>query len=86
MGFIFNLLTLPVLGPSKLVHWLAETMTEEAEREYLDEGRVRGELLELQQLYDAGELEEEAYDRAEKVLLERLNTIRELKAQRSQGR
>jgi len=81
MGFVFNLLTLPVLGPPRLAHWLARTIAEEANREHLDEGRVRGDLLELQQRYDAGELDEEEYDRQERGLLERLNIVRELKAQ-----
>lgn len=82
MGFLD--LILPVLGVPRMVHWLARTIAEEAERESLDEGRVRAELLELQQRYDAGEVEEEAYDRQEQALLERLNAIRELKAERSQ--
>ena len=84
MGFLLDLLTLPVVGPAKMVHWLARTIAEEAERESLDEGRVRGELLDLQQRYDAGEIEEEEYDRQETTLLERLAAIRELKAGQSQ--
>ncbi len=82
MGFLLNLLTLPVLGAPRLVHWMARTIAEEADREALDEDRVRGVLLELQEQYDAGAIEEEEYDRQEKVLLERLTTIREIKAQR----
>ncbi|MFQ5873614.1 MAG: gas vesicle protein GvpG [Dehalococcoidia bacterium] len=78
-----DLLTLPVLGAPRMIHWMAKKLTEEAEQEYLDEGRVRGELLELQQRYDAGEVEEEEYDRQEKTLLERLNAIREFKARQS---
>lgn len=83
MGFLFDLLTLPVLGAPKMVQWLAEKLSEEAERESLDEGRVRGELLELQERYDAGEMEEQEYDRREKALLERLDAIREAKAEQS---
>ena len=78
MGFLLiDLVTAPVLG----VHWLAKTIREEAEREKRDEGRVRADLLELQERYDAGGVQEEEYDRQEKVLLERLDTIREMKAQ-----
>lgn len=80
MGLISDLLTSPVLGPPRLVHWLASKIAEQGVRELLDEGRVRGELLELQQHYDAGMLTEEEYDLEEKALLEHLNTIRELKA------
>jgi hypothetical protein len=84
MGFLGNLLTMPALGAPRLVHWLGRTVVEQAERELLDEGRVRGQLLELQERYDAGEVGEVAYDRQENALLERLKTIREAKAQ--QGR
>ena len=79
MGFL-DLLLLPVLGGPTLVHWIAKTLSEEAEREELDEDRVRGALLELQEQYEAGDIEEAEYDREERSLLERLNTIRETKA------
>ena len=81
MGFL-DLLLLPVLGGPTLVHWIAKTLAEEAEREELDEDRVRGALLELQERYETGDIEEAEYDREERSLLERLNTIREIKAGR----
>ncbi|MBI2855332.1 MAG: gas vesicle protein GvpG [Chloroflexi bacterium] len=59
---------------------MAKKLMEETENEYLDKGRVQGELLELQQRYDAGEVEEAEYDRQEKALLERLTAIGEFKA------
>lgn len=79
-----DLLTLPILGAPRLVSWLANITVEESERLALDEGSVRAQLLELQQRYEAGELEEEEYDREEKALLEQLNAIREAKKERSQ--
>lgn len=79
MGFL-DLLLLPVLGGPTLVQWIAKTLAEEAEAEVLDEGRVRGALQELQEQYEAGDIEEAEYDREERSLLERLNTIRETKA------
>lgn len=82
MGLLLDILTLPVLGAPRLVSWLGQKIGEEVDRESLDEGRVRGELLELQQRLDAGEIEEGEYDRQEKALLERLNAIREFKARR----
>jgi hypothetical protein len=82
MGFVFNLVTAPVLGPIRGVHCLAEKIVEAVESELLDEERVRGELLELQMRLDMGELTEEEYDRQEKVLVERLNAIRKAKAER----
>lgn len=82
MGFLFDLLTLPALGGPRLVQWLATILDQEAEQEAMDEGRVGGALLELQARYEAGQLGEEEYDAEESVLLERLNTIRESKAER----
>jgi uncharacterized membrane protein len=84
MGLFLDLLTSPVLGAPRMVHWLAKKVTEEAERELLDENRVRAQLLELQTRYDLGEVTEEEYERQEKVIVERLNAIREAKAE--QGR
>jgi len=84
MCFVFGLLTSPLLGPVKGVHWLAKKVAEAAEGELLDEDQVRGELLELQMRLEMGEITEEEYDKQEKVLVERLNAIREAKAERHQ--
>ena len=84
MDFVFDLLTSPVLGPIRGVHWLATKVTEAAEAELLDEDRVRNKLLELQMRLDMGEISEEEYDEQEKVLVEQLNAIREAKAERRQ--
>jgi uncharacterized membrane protein len=82
MGLFLDLLTLPVLGAPRMVHWLAKKVTEETERELLDEDKVRAQLLELQIRYDLGEVSEEEYERQEEVIVERLNAIREAKAER----
>jgi len=82
MSLILDLLTAPVLGPIRGVHWLAKKVAEAAEGELLDEDRVRNELLELQMRLDMGEITEEEYDEQEKVLVEQLNAIREAKAER----
>jgi hypothetical protein len=84
MSFVFDLLTSPVLGPIKGVQWLAAKVAEAAEGEILDESKVRGELSELQMRLDIGDITEEEYDEQEKVLVERLNAIREAKAERRQ--
>jgi hypothetical protein len=81
-GILFGLLTAPVLGPIRGVHWLAEKIAEAAEDELLDEDKVRGELLELQIRLEMGEITEEEYEKQEKALVERLNAIREAKAER----
>ena len=82
MGIIGDLLTLPVLGAPRLTAWLGSKLCEEIDRESLDEGRVRGELLELQERYELGEIDEEEYDRRESALLAQLIEIREAVARR----
>jgi len=84
MGFVFDLLTSPILGPIRGVHWLATKVAEAAESEVLDESKVRGELLELPIRLEMGEITEEEYDERERVLVERLNAIREAKAEQRQ--
>lgn len=84
MGFVFDLLTSPILGPIRGVHWLATKVAEAAESEVLDESKVRGELLELQLRLDMGEISEEEHDEQERVLVKQLNAIREVKAERHQ--
>jgi hypothetical protein len=85
MGILGDLLTMPALGAPRMVHWLARTLVEQAERGLLDEGRVRGLLLELQEQSDSGELTEEEYGRQEAVLLDQLKAIREVKERRARG-
>ncbi len=79
MGFFTSLLTLPVMGAPRLVSWMGRTIAEETQRQALDEGPLRFRLLQLQELYEAGELSDEEYDSQERALLEHLNDIREVK-------
>ncbi len=80
MGFLIDLLTFPVMGPIKGVIWIAEKVTEQAEKELYDEDAVRGRLMEFELRYDLGEISEQEYLEAEEVLLERLRIIRERQA------
>ena len=80
MGFLIDLLTLPVMGPIKGVVWIAEKVAEQAEKELYDEDALRGRLMELELRYDLGEISEEEYLAAEEALLERLRVIRERQA------
>ena len=77
MGLVTSLLTLPVMGPIRLVTWVAQRVSEEAEREFYDEDAVRGRLVELELQYEMGEITEEDYLAAEQELLARLEAIRE---------
>lgn len=84
MDFVFDLLTAPILGPLRGVYWLATKINETAESELLDESKVRNELMELPIHLEMNEITEEEYDEQERRLLERLNAIREAKAERRQ--
>lgn len=77
MGTLLKLLTFPVSAPIDGVLWIANTIKEQAETEYYDEGAVRGRLLELELKLDLGEITEEEYQAAEDELVERLTEIRE---------
>lgn len=79
MGLVFNLLTLPVLGGPRLVHWLARTVVEQAERQSLDEASIRAELLELDQRYQLGEIGQDEYEQGAISLLERLAATWQIK-------
>jgi hypothetical protein len=65
------------MGPIRLVTWVAQRVSEEAEREFYDEDAVRGRLVELELQYEMGEITEEDYLAAEQELLARLEAIRE---------
>ncbi|MET9021741.1 gas vesicle protein GvpG [Actinopolymorpha sp. NPDC004070] len=71
MGLVTGLFTLP-LAPVRGVGWIAEQVRDLGEKEYYDVARIRGELADLADAYDAGELSEEEFDAAEDEILDRL--------------
>ena len=76
---LLDVLTLPVLGVPRLVHWVAKKLIEEVERQEFDEGKLQGQLLDLQMRRELGEIGDEEYSREEAALLNRLNYIRRMK-------
>lgn len=80
MGFLTDLLTLPVLGLVKGVTWIARNVADQAERELYDADIVRGQLQDLELRYDLGEVDEQDYLVGEEALLVRLSAIREREA------
>lgn len=76
---LLDTLTLPILGVPRLVHWLAKEIAEEAERQEFDEGKLQGQLLDLQMRRELGEIDDEEYAQEERRLLNRLNYIRNTK-------
>ncbi|MBI0381229.1 gas vesicle protein GvpG [Streptomyces albiflaviniger] len=71
MGLLTGLLTFP-LAPVRVTVWAAEQIAAAAEREYYDPAPVRRALAELEQDLLAGRIDEDAYDRREDELLDRL--------------
>ena len=77
MGLITGLLTLP-LAPVRGTAWLAERIQEQAELEMGDEGAIQEQLMQLEELHAAGEIDDEQLAAEEDALLERLIAVRGL--------
>jgi hypothetical protein len=67
MGLL-KLLAFPLTGPL----WVAQVIQEEAERQLYDEDAIRGQIAELQQRHQAGEIDDDILERQEEALFERL--------------
>ncbi len=76
-NFLVDVLTSPVLGVPRLVAWIGKKTLEAAKQEVWDEGAVQGQLTDLQERYELGEMGEAEYLQQEAALLERLELIRE---------
>jgi hypothetical protein len=75
MGLITGLLTLP-LAPVRATGWIAEQVHEQALNELYDEEATQSRLLEIEELHEAGEIDDEELRQAEDELLERLAAAR----------
>ncbi|MFD7986641.1 gas vesicle protein GvpG [Kitasatospora indigofera] len=75
MGLLTQILTLP-LAPVRGTLWVLERVVETAENEYYDPAPVEQELADLERALLAGQIDEEAFDRREDELLDRLDEIR----------
>lgn len=71
MGLITGLLTLP-LAPVRGVAWVADKLIAVAEEQFYDVDSIYAELRELTADLEEGRISEEEFDRAEDVLLQRL--------------
>jgi hypothetical protein len=67
-----KLLTFPVSGPLLGGKWVMQTLLDEAERRYYDEGAIRQAMADLQRQHEAGEIGDDDFDRAEEALLQRV--------------
>lgn len=72
MGLISGTL----LGPVKLLAWTAQQVLDVAEAQRNDVAAIRAQLVTLNEQLDAGEIDEEAFEQAEDVLMDRLMTAR----------
>jgi hypothetical protein len=71
VGLITGLLTLP-LAPVRGTAWVAEKILEQAESEAGDATSIHTELRRLQELHEAGDIDEQELALAEDALFERL--------------
>ncbi|MEU7568427.1 gas vesicle protein GvpG [Streptomyces fradiae] len=71
MGLLGELLLLPA-APVRGTAWVLRQVVAEAERQYYDPATVRRELARLTERLEAGEIDDEEFDRLEDELLDRL--------------
>ncbi|WP_210584897.1 gas vesicle protein GvpG [Streptomyces sp. GESEQ-35] len=71
MGLIAGIALLP-FAPVRGSAWVMRQVLNEAERIYHDPVTVRAELARLEERLEAGEIDEEEFDRREDELLDRL--------------
>jgi len=72
MGLLSRLVTLPVSSPLGGALWIARHVHQAAEREFRDPAAIRRALRNLERQLEDGEIDEETFEEAEAVLLERL--------------
>jgi hypothetical protein len=84
MGLLTGILTLP-LAPVRGVAWVAEKVAEQAELELYDENRIMAELAEVERAKNAGELDEDQFNRYVDALLERLEVGRQIQLDRGRN-
>jgi hypothetical protein len=71
VGLIKELVLLP-FAPVRGSGWVIGQVLQEAERIYYDPSAIRAELARLEERLEAGEIDEEEFDRQEDELLDRL--------------
>ena len=76
MAFILDSI---LFSPIKLTVWLGEKLRDAAYDEVTDESKIHEELLHLQMQFEMDEISEEAYEKQETRLMERLEMIRKMK-------
>jgi len=64
-----------LLAPLKGVIWMGQKLSDMAQKELSDEGRIKEDLMRLQLQFELDEISQAEYDQKEKELLDRLDAI-----------
>jgi hypothetical protein len=64
-----------LLAPLKGVIWIGQKLSDMAQEELTDKGRIKEELMRLQLRFELDEISQTEYDQKEKELLARLDVI-----------
>jgi hypothetical protein len=64
-----------LLAPLKGVIWMGQKLSDMAEKELSDKGRIKEELMWLQLQFELDEISEEEYNKKESELLDRLDAV-----------
>lgn len=75
MGLLWNILSAPIMLPTKGMLFVFDKIREQAETELWDEGKVHQQLLQLQMMLDVGDISEADFYAAEEELLDRMDAI-----------
>lgn len=79
MRLLSEILLSPVSGPLRTLGFVVNRIQDQVEAEYLDEGKVQAELLDLTLRYERGEIDDAQYKEQEAAILRHLNDIRAYK-------
>ena len=77
MNLLTGILLGPITLPPKGLLYVFDKIMEQADREFNDPAQIRSALVKLNQRLDSGEITMESYERAEAVMLRRLDVIEE---------
>jgi chorismate mutase len=75
MGLLSEVLLLP-LAPVRGSMWVLDQVVAEAENQYYDPSAIQAQLAALEGQLEAGEIDDETFDRLEDELLDRLEASR----------
>jgi hypothetical protein len=64
-----------LLAPLKGVIWMGQKLSDMAQKELCDEGRIKEELMRLQLRFELDEINQQEYEQKEKELLDYLDAI-----------